>query len=289
MTSNDSVGVAAPPPWTNRTQVNGVWAVLNGVRFKATRVRPDGTVRLGYTGAGHPGHSAFSVDPATGAWNAVVPAPECDRIVEISHQAGYRRRQCHVAEIDSTGVVLNLVGGDDVTARELGFEMRERGVYSRFVTFADLDDYADVYKDVFFPYWQRLTFGFAPHAGDWQRYVPDPDLPPAGYDRFRLGRFAMVNDIEQPAEDFPAGASAFYEVSVAAHYRGEAYQVTTVRSNGMATLRGTGDGTWALGQGFTEVASGRFEKQAHIGMLYGYQEIRRDLVFDRWLAERAAV
>jgi hypothetical protein len=69
--------------------INGVWTVLGGLRFRSTRVKPDGTVRLGYTGAGFPGHPAFRFDEAKNAWYAVVPAAECDVIVEISHQAGY--------------------------------------------------------------------------------------------------------------------------------------------------------------------------------------------------------
>jgi hypothetical protein len=280
--------MTVPRALTDDAKITGVWAVLNGMRFRSTRIKPDGTVRLGYTGAGFPGHPAFSFAEATGAWHAVVPATECDQIVEISHQATYRGRLCDVAEVDGTGVGLYLVRGDDVTADDLGFEMRERGVYWKFVALADLDDYYEVHRDVFFPYWQQLTFGFAPHAGNWEQYVPDPELPEVGYDRFRLGRFAVVNGIEQPADDFPTGMTALYEVSVLANYHGEEYQVSTIWPGGMATLRRTGDGAWALGQGFTEVAPGRFEKQAHVGTLYNYREIQRDLLFDRWLAERAA-
>jgi hypothetical protein len=253
--------------------IEGVWAVLDGVRFKSTRVKPDGTVRLGYVGAGFPGHPAFTFTESAGVWHAVVPATRCDRILEISHRATYRGHACDVVEVDGTGVGLYLVGGDDVSANELGFEQRERWVYWKFVDLAELDDYSEVHKDVFFPYWQRTTFGFAPNAGDWERYVPDPELPEVSYDRFRLGRFAE--------------GTALYDVTVLADYHGAEYEVTTIWPGGMATLRHTGDGSWALGQGFTESAPGRFEKQAHVGTLYNYREFQRDVLFDQWLAEHA--
>jgi hypothetical protein len=278
--------MTVPRALADDAKISGVWAVLNGIRFKATRIKPDGTVRLGYTGAGYPGHPAFSFDEAANAWIAVVPATDCDRVVEVAHRATYRGHECDVAEVDGTGVGLFLVRADQVTADELGFEMRERGVYWKFVDLTELSDYYDVQKDVFFPYWQQLTFGFAPNAGNWQRYVPDPDLPEVGYDRFRLGRFAVVNGIEQPAEGVTA-AEALYEVSVLAGYHGEEYQVATIWPGGMATLRKTGDGNWAIGQGFTETVPGRFEKQAHVGTLYNYREIQRNLLFDQWLAEHA--
>ncbi|HEX4703436.1 MAG TPA: hypothetical protein VH352_15015, partial [Pseudonocardiaceae bacterium] len=114
-------------------------------------------------------------------------------------------------------------------------------------------------------------FGFAPNAGSWQRYVPDPDLPETPYERFRLGRFA--------------DGTAVYDVTVLANYHGEEYEVTTIWPGGMATLRHTGDGDWALGQGFTESAPGKFEKQAHVGTLYNYRELHHDVVFDSWLSE----
>ncbi len=251
--------------------VTGVWAVLGGRRFKSTRVKPDGTVRLGYTGVGEPGHRAFTFDEAAGAWTAVVPATACDQIVEIAHRATYRGHLCDVLEINGRQAVLSLVRADDRTAADLGFETVERGVHQRAVDLTGLDGYFEVHKDVFFPYWQQMTFGFSPNAGTWERYVPDPVLPEIGYDRFRLGRFAVVNGIERPAEGVPADVGALFDVSVLANYHGEEYEVSTIWPGGMATLRGRA-GT---------------ERQAHVATLYNYQEIQHDLLFDRWRAERA--
>ena len=279
--------MTTPRLLTGEPLTTGVWAVLDGVWFKATRIKPDGTVRLGYTGVGHPGHEAFSFNESTGAWHAVLPATRLDRIVEISHRAIDRGRVCDVAETDGKGVGLYLVHGDDAAGVELGFEQRERGVYCKWVDLTELESYAEVHNDVFFPYWQQTTFGFAPNASTWERHVPDPDLPEIAYDRFRLGRFAVVNGIEKPAVGLPDGGTALYDVSVLANYHGAEYEVTTVWPGGMATLRHTGDGDWALGQGFTASAPGQFDKQAHVGTLYNYRELHRDILFDRWLSEHA--
>lgn len=241
--------MTVPRALADDLRITGVWAVLGGTRFKSTRIKPNGTVRLGYTGAGFPGHDAFRFDETANAWIAVVPATECDGIAEIAHQAGYRGHRCDVAEIDDTGVGLYLVRGDDATADELGFQMRERGVYWKFVDLADLDYYEDVHKDVFFPYWQQITFGFAPNAGNWERYAPDPDLPEVGYDRF-------------PHDP---------DVTVLANHHGTEYRVAAMWPGGTATLHPTsGDGP---------------ELQAHIGTLYNYRQIHRDRRFDQWLAE----
>lgn len=260
--------MTVPRTLTDDAKITGVWAVLGGMRFKSTRVKPDGTVRLGYTGAGFPGHPAFHFDEAANAWIAVVPAVECDRIVEIAHQAGYRGQPCDVTSVDGTGAGLTLIRGDDATAERLGFDTRERGVYSKYVDLTELDYYADVHKDVYFPYWQQITFGMSPDASNWQRYVPDPDLPEVGYDRFRLGRFAVVDGIERHASGVPAGATALHDVSVRANHHGSEFEVTTIWPGGMATLRRPADGT---------------EHQAHVGTLYNYREILRDVLFDLWL------
>lgn len=228
----------------------GVWSVLDGLRFKSTAVKPDGTVRLGYTGAGSPRHPAFTFDETRKAWIAVVPAVECDQIVDIAHHATYRDHECYVTGVEGTGIGSHLIGGDQVTADDLGFEMEERFVYSKHVDLTEITGYFDVY-----------------------------------YDRFRLGRFAVVNGVEQPVDGFPADVEALYDVTARARYHGGEYEIVTFWSGGTATLRGTDDRGWSLGQGFTEVAAGSFEKRVHIGTLYNYREIRRNLLFDRWCAE----
>jgi urease beta subunit len=53
------------------------------------------------------------------------------------------------------------------------------------------------------------------------------------------------------------------------------------------TLRTDKNTGWALDHGFVEVEPGWFEKRVHVGLLYHYREIHRNLLFDRWLAEHA--
>jgi hypothetical protein len=79
--------MTVPRALADDTRITGVHAVPGGIRFKSTRIKPDGTVRLGYPGAGYPGHPAFSFDEAANAWIAVVPAADCDRVVEVAHRA----------------------------------------------------------------------------------------------------------------------------------------------------------------------------------------------------------
>jgi hypothetical protein len=280
--------VTIPRALTNDPKFSGVRARLNGLWFKSGRIKADGTVQLGYTGSGLPGNPAFAFDESRDAWIATVQAAECDRIVAITHHATYRGRTCAVTGIHDTSVGLLLQDGDAVVADELGFEMQERFVYAKFVGFADLDDYYEVHRDVYFSYWQQVTFGFSLNQGNWERYVPDPDLPRVGYDRFRLGRFAVVDGVEQPVEGFPTDVSALFEVTVLANYHGEEYHVDSISPDGMANLSGIGYGSWSLRQGFTEVELGWFEKQVHIGTLYNYREIQRNLLFDQWLAEQQA-
>jgi hypothetical protein len=277
--------VTVPSVLADDATITGVWSVLDGIRFRSTTVKPDGTVRLGYTGVGFPGHPAFRFDETRNAWIAVVPAGECDQIVDISHHATYRGHQCYVTGVEGTGIGLHLIGSDQVTANDLGFEMEERFVYAKYVDLTEITGYFDVYQDEFFPYWQRITFGFSPYKSTWEPNEPDPELPEVDYDRFRLGRFAVVNGVEQPVDGFPANAEALYDVTARAHYHGGEYEIVTFWPGAAATLRGTDDRGWSLAQGFTEVAAGSFEKRVHIGALYNYQEIRRNLLFDRWLAE----
>lgn len=258
----------------DRVKINGVWTVLGSMRFRSTTVKPDGTVRLGYTGAGFPGYPAFRFDEAKNAWYAVVPAAECDVIVEISHQASYHGHLCTVNEADHDGVGLQLVGGDDPEARALGFDMVERWVYQKFVSHTDVDHHVVVHGDLLFPYWQQSTFGFSLHAGNWQQHISGPCASSVGYDRFRAGGLIVGDGTGRAPDDPAADAGGLYDVSTRASHRGEEFQVVTISPGGMAALRR---------------ASGEdAEHFAHVSTLYNYREILRDVLFDRWLAEHTS-
>lgn len=289
----------------------GVWAVLGGLTFRSTDVKPDGTVRLGYNGTGFPGHPAFEFDERRGRWKATVPAEQCDSVTDYSPRADYRGHPCDIVAIEDDAAGLYLHLGDDVAAHDLGFEMLERGVYSRSVPFAELDSVYQIAGDELFPLWQARTFGVALDASNWADHPDDPNPPEIDYPRLRAGRYATVDGREyvvragtlvapdgttRPLPP-PDDLEALTDVSGVVGYHGGTYSVVAAWPGGSLTLRAEGpdlDGQtagradWALRQGFTEVQPGRFEKQVHVGSVYSYREVRRNVLFDLWKAEHTA-
>jgi hypothetical protein len=299
-----------PRALANGADHSGVWAVLDGLTFKATRVKADGTIRLGYTGAGFPGHPDFTYDERRQVWQATMPADRCDSVTNYSPRADYRGRPCTVVAIHEDSLGLYLIG-DDVAAHDLGFETLERGVYWRDVPFAELDSVYHVAEDLLFPLWQAATFGVALDASNWADHPDDPNPPEIGYPRLRTGRHASVDGREYAVRDdtlvapdgttrplpAPGDLDALTDVSVAVGYHGATYDVAAAWPGGSLTLRCEGpnlDGQtagradWALRQGFTEVQPGRYEKQVHIGAVYSYREVRRNVLFDLWKAGQTA-
>ncbi|HWC81803.1 MAG TPA: hypothetical protein VG756_17785 [Pseudonocardiaceae bacterium] len=253
---------------------NGVWAMLDGRSFRSSSIKPDGTVRLAFTGDGAPDHPAFRRDPATGAWRAVLPAPHCHRLISVSTHATHRGLPCTVSDLAGHRVDLEF-GGADADARRLGFARGADGTHRKQVDFAELANWYQVHRDLLFGHWQRRTFGFTLWASNWRRHTAEHDLPPTGYPAFRTGI----------GTEGAAIGSALVEISVCAAYRGEDYAVPVMGRDGRTLLRKDGgDGSWALDQGFRLAGPHRWEKQVPAAMLYAYRETHRNLLFDQWLA-----
>ncbi|MFG1945203.1 hypothetical protein [Nonomuraea sp. NPDC048826] len=69
-----------------------------------------------------------------------VPAAECEALHFVTVVCRWRGEPCHVHDERDGLVLLEYLGGSALTARELGMERIERGVYRLWVPRAEVDD-----------------------------------------------------------------------------------------------------------------------------------------------------
>ena len=69
-----------------------------------------------------------------------VPAEECEALHFVTVVCGWRGERCHVHAERDGWLLLEYAGGSAKTARELGMERIERGVYRLWVPRAEVND-----------------------------------------------------------------------------------------------------------------------------------------------------
>lgn len=131
---------------------NGVIGRFGGRDYRATRVMPDGTVKLIHDGAEPPADDRFSRYGNADAWVLTVPATQCERLAQVSTVARYRQYEVQVeyVEEDGTAGLYYLRDVHGKSGPPAGFERVGKWEFRARVPVGELHDYHEKHVDLLF-------------------------------------------------------------------------------------------------------------------------------------------